>query len=156
MRSRDGFWLSLAVVVACAVPGHAEVRGDRIADQLRALGFSEVEVSRTLLGRTRIVADGRPGHREIVLDPRTGEILRDLFLKSREDAAHSEESGRGSGSGSSGSGGSGSSGSGSGRDDSDSDDSDSDDSGDDGGSDDGGGDDGGGRDGGGDDGSDKD
>lgn len=37
-------------------------------------------MSRTLLGRTRFVATSDQYRREIILNPRTGEILRDLWL----------------------------------------------------------------------------
>lgn len=112
MRIR-GFGLVLAVFAACAGQAHAEDQSARIADRLRSQGFADVSVSRTLLGRTRIVADGKPGHREIVLDPRTGEVLRDLFLESGRNGAQASDSGKDGSSGNSGSG-SGSSGSGSG------------------------------------------
>ena len=52
---------------------------DAITHQLRDQGFSRIEVSRTLLGRTRIVAHSGDGEREIILNPNTGEILRDLW-----------------------------------------------------------------------------
>lgn len=89
--------------------------------QLRAQGYSKVEVERTWLGRYRIEARGPAGEREIVLNERTGEVLRDYIDDEGDD--HDDDSGHGSsgsgtsGSGSSGSGsGSGSSGSGSGGD----------------------------------------
>lgn len=97
MRLWLGLGGTVAVVLACAGPVHAEALGDSIAAQLRAEGFGTVQVSRTLLGRTQIIAEGTPGHREIVLDPRTGEILRDIFLAPNDDAAHGSGSGRGSG-----------------------------------------------------------
>ena len=51
-----------------------------IVRQLQDMGFARVEVSRTLLGRVRITAIGADGTREIILNPNTGEILRDLWL----------------------------------------------------------------------------
>lgn len=45
------------------------------------MGYSDILVSRTLLGRVKIEADGDEGRREIIVNPRTGEILRDLFLR---------------------------------------------------------------------------
>jgi hypothetical protein len=51
-----------------------------VIDQLARQGYVEFEVSRTLLGRIRIVALGPNGERrEIVFNPATGEILRDLM-----------------------------------------------------------------------------
>ena len=63
-----------------AAPAWAEGFADAIIRQLQAQGFTEFSTSRTLLGRTRIVASGAAGSREIVLNPATGEILRDLWL----------------------------------------------------------------------------
>ncbi len=91
MRFRGGSCLAVVVLLTCAGPLHAEAGGvDQITARLRGLGFRDIEVTRTLLGRVQIVADGARGHREIVLDPRTGEILRDI---SRED----DDKGSGSG-----------------------------------------------------------
>lgn len=56
----------------------AEAVAEAIVRQLRALGYSEVDVSRTILGRERIVARTKTRSREIVVNPRTGEILRDF------------------------------------------------------------------------------
>jgi len=50
---------------------------DQIVEQLTAQGFYELDISRTLLGRTRIVAISADYRREIVFNPATGEILRD-------------------------------------------------------------------------------
>lgn len=63
-----------------ATSAHAEGYADSIVAQLRAQGFSEIETERTWLGRTKIVASGADGQREIVVNPNTGEILRDLWL----------------------------------------------------------------------------
>jgi len=54
--------------------------GGAVADVLGALrsqGYHEIWFERTLLNRVRIVAERRGTSREIVLDPRTGDILRD-------------------------------------------------------------------------------
>lgn len=51
-----------------------------IVRRLRADGYGDITVSRTLLGRVRIVAT-KPGlRREIILNPQTGEVLRDLLI----------------------------------------------------------------------------
>lgn len=52
---------------------------DQVTDQLRAQGYSTIELHRTLLGRTRIVAINGDGSREIIINPNSGEILRDLW-----------------------------------------------------------------------------
>ena len=52
---------------------------DEMLNELRQQGYRNVEVSRTLLGRTRITAENAKFTREIVVDPRTGEVLRDYW-----------------------------------------------------------------------------
>ncbi|PYF09458.1 hypothetical protein C8J30_10830 [Rhodobacter viridis] len=53
------------------------VEADDVVAQLRAQGFKQINVSRTFLGRVKIEAQAPAVHREIVLNPKTGEILRD-------------------------------------------------------------------------------
>ena len=50
---------------------------DEIINQLAEQGFTRIKVSRTWLGRLRIVATNDRYQREIVINPNTGEILRD-------------------------------------------------------------------------------
>lgn len=81
----------IAIVGACillAGPAVADVQDD-IVRQLQSMGFSQVEVSRTLLGRVRITAEGADGSREIIVNPMTGEILRDLWRRSGGNASDS-------------------------------------------------------------------
>lgn len=61
-------------------PAFAEGYADSIVRQLQAQGFSKIETEQTWLGRTRIMAEGSQGQREIIVNPITGEILRDLWL----------------------------------------------------------------------------
>lgn len=63
--------------------GWAQGYADRIVQQLRQQGYGGISVSNTWLGRTRIVGQSADGSREIIIDPRTGEILRDLFQGNR-------------------------------------------------------------------------
>ncbi|MDP3341214.1 hypothetical protein [Frigidibacter sp.] len=105
---------TLLALALCPTAALSQSMADRIAGELRAEGFSEVSTARTLLGRARIYAKGPAGTREIILDPRTGEILRDLwispdgaptnpFTASGGDGSRDRSSGSGSsGSGSSG------------------------------------------------------
>lgn len=76
-----------ALVLALAMPAMAEDMVTGITGQLRDLGFDRIEVGRTLLGRTRIVASSADGEREIILNPRTGEILRDLWRAAPDQPA---------------------------------------------------------------------
>ena len=65
-------WLALSPLDAGPVE-------DSIVRQLRAQGFGDIAVNRTLLGRSRIVAQSSTLYREIVVNPATGEILRDFW-----------------------------------------------------------------------------
>ena len=53
---------------------------DDITAEIRAQGFTIVRVQRTLLGRVRIIGQRRAIRREVVIDPTTGEIRRDLLI----------------------------------------------------------------------------
>ncbi len=70
--------LTLALL---ALPGLASAESvqQSILAQLGQQGFATVTVSQTLLGRTRIVATSADYYREIVINPATGEILRDYW-----------------------------------------------------------------------------
>ncbi len=126
MNRRHLLVFGLAAVVAG--PCFASGFQDEIVATLRAQGYDQITVEVTLLGRVKITAFKMSNQREIVINPRTGEILRDLWLTADGRVASSppvfEDTGSGSGedtpsgSGGSGSGddtpsGSGSSGSGS-------------------------------------------
>lgn len=62
-----------------ATPALAEQRVDKITRQLQSQGYTNIEVKRTWLGRVRIEAYQGALEREIVVNPRTGEILRDYW-----------------------------------------------------------------------------
>lgn len=108
----------LAGLVALAGPVRAAGPVDRVLDDLNRLGYGNVTVERTLLGRTRILASNDKADREIIIDPRTGEILRDLWTPKVADASadrlvdpgDGKGTSKGSGGSSSGSGSSGGSG----------------------------------------------
>lgn len=73
---------------------------DTIVGQLRSQGYSQVTVTSTWLNRTRIFAESRDAQREIILNPRTGEILRDLYTGKDSGSRiydDSDNSGRGRG-----------------------------------------------------------
>ncbi len=107
--NRSALLLVLALAVGCAGQVRAEEPVDRILRDLKQLGYDSIQVERTLLRRTRIVAQSDEAQREIIVNPNTGEILRDLWLPLGK-AASSGKSGGLLGSGSN-------SGSGSGDDD---------------------------------------
>lgn len=58
---------------------------DRILANLQAEGYHRVQISRTFLGRVRVVAQGGDYRREIVYNPTTGEILRDFTVNIGDD-----------------------------------------------------------------------
>jgi hypothetical protein len=75
-----------AVVLACVLPlaGLAQVGAvtqDQIERALTRQGFQVQQVTRTLLGRVHIIATRNGLWREVVLNPSTGEILRDISMQ---------------------------------------------------------------------------
>lgn len=56
--------------------------GDEVVSQLTRQGFTGISKETTWLGRERILAQRKDGQREIILNPRTGEILRDTWTTS--------------------------------------------------------------------------
>ncbi len=66
-------------------PVVAETR-DSVIAELSSEGYSEIRISRTWLGRLRFVATGPDGQREIVLNPASGEIMRDYTSKAEPPA----------------------------------------------------------------------
>jgi hypothetical protein len=125
--------LTCAAAIATASPAFAITFAEDVVAQLSSLGFSGITAETTWLGRVRILAHRNGGLREIVLNPRTGEILRDSFVPAagqggyrtvlddvddrqggKSGSGGTEPGSSGGGSGSGGSGGSGGGGSGSG------------------------------------------
>ena len=70
----------LALAVTCGGPVWAEEPVDRILRDLKKLGYDNISVESTWLRRTRIFAISDDAQREIILNPNTGEILRDLWI----------------------------------------------------------------------------
>ena len=67
------------LVLGLAAPARSDDLTDRIVKQLQGQGFDRITVSRTFLGRTRVEAESRTHHREIVINPVSGEIMRDYW-----------------------------------------------------------------------------
>lgn len=82
---RRTFILSATAAIFTAAPLRAETVTESITRQLKGQGYKKISVSRTLLGRTRIVAHSKTRRREIILNPRTREILRDFWVKLSDD-----------------------------------------------------------------------
>ncbi|WP_227751686.1 hypothetical protein [Tabrizicola oligotrophica] len=78
-KFRRSFLLAVATAALLAAsPAHADFVDD-VREQLQQQGYQQISVSSTLLGRSKIVAYGKKGMREIIMNPRTGEILRDQW-----------------------------------------------------------------------------
>jgi hypothetical protein len=75
---RRVFLTGLCATVFCAQAAQAETAAEAVSRQLRGFGYGQIKVSRSWLGRVRITAERGKTAREIVIDPRTGEVLRDL------------------------------------------------------------------------------
>ena len=82
--------LTLILCLAFATPVFADgVSAARVwIAELRARGYSDIEQSRTWLGRIRITAERGEIEREIILDRTTGEVLRDVS-RSEDGEVHS-------------------------------------------------------------------
>ena len=115
--NRRNLLTTLAIVLTLATlagPGTAAAYADNVEAQLTRQGFVNIASETTWLGRVRITADRGGGHREIVLNPRTGEILRDIWTPDGSQSGQvpivDNVGGGGSGGGSAGGSGGGSSG----------------------------------------------
>ena len=80
----DRRYLLTALAAFAAAPAAAQNTEatplvDQIVAELKFHGYDEFRISRTFLGRTRIVAESRDRIREVVFDTSTGEILRDYW-----------------------------------------------------------------------------
>jgi uncharacterized membrane protein YgcG len=74
------FVAAICICLGSAGAAMARDLADTIVSQLRSQGYTDVTVSNTWLNRTRIFAQSDNAQREIILNPRTGEILRDLYI----------------------------------------------------------------------------
>ena len=82
--------LAVSLVLALGVAGPVQADYvDNVRNQLIEQGYRSISVSSTLLGRSKIVAQGKSGVREIILNPRTGEILRDQWTSAQTSAGPS-------------------------------------------------------------------
>ena len=90
MKRRHLALALIALLVPLAQPGTAQTAQDRIVAQLRDQGFDEITITRTLLGRVRIVAEEDDTLREIILNPSTGAILRDYWTELDDDDDHED------------------------------------------------------------------
>lgn len=94
MHRRKFLVLVTAFSLSGTLPAWAD-KEDDIIERLVEAGFGQIEVSRTLLGRVRIVATKGNIRRELVINPRTGEILRDVTLVAEDDKSSGSSDGVG-------------------------------------------------------------
>lgn len=85
----SAFLASLGAGLGAGAPAFAADYTDTVIAELQSQGYGRIETEVTWLGRVRIVARRDEGSREIILNPRTGEILRDLWLLSTGEAGRS-------------------------------------------------------------------
>lgn len=95
MRLHRFFKLAcLALLVTTQVAfGSDRVTPDMVRAALEGQGYTVDSVTRTLLGRVRIIASLGPVWREIVLDASSGQILRDYAVEFSPANAPEPESG---------------------------------------------------------------
>lgn len=82
-------FVGLALLLGAAAAEAASYE-QRLIAHLRTLGYGEITLTFTLLGRAQIVAVSPDDTREIVLNPRTGEILRDFAQTIESDGVAAE------------------------------------------------------------------
>ena len=78
--------LASATLLGSAAAVFAASYTEDLVAQLVSLGFSDITAETTLLGRVKIRASRADGMREVVINPRTGEILRDIWIPSGNGA----------------------------------------------------------------------
>lgn len=85
MRMIPHYLLGLSVALCLTVSGlHAaehRMTPEQVSAALQQQGFQVSSVSRTLLGRARIIASRDLVWREVVIDLSTGQILRDYAVE---------------------------------------------------------------------------
>lgn len=80
MNRRLFMTTALGGVLGLAGMAEAQTVVDRVVSSLQRSGYDNISVTRTLLGRTRITGQRGQLTREIVLNARTGEVLRDIII----------------------------------------------------------------------------
>jgi len=79
--------LLLAAIGLALLPATAaRADDDDLEDLIEVLedqGYDRIELEQTMLGRTRILARKEGGTREIIINARTGEVLRDVWIDQR-------------------------------------------------------------------------
>ncbi|MDZ4134877.1 MAG: hypothetical protein U1D06_04675 [Paracoccaceae bacterium] len=90
MDRRRFLWSAAAtggVLLFGVGPALAKTSSDQVVSALKRRGYSGIEVSRTWLGRTRIVGKRGKKTREVILNRSSGEVLRDIIYEGNGVAA---------------------------------------------------------------------
>ncbi|SDY90748.1 hypothetical protein [Citreimonas salinaria] len=82
MNRRTFFVSTVAFLAAGPALAQNDAGTEAILRQLRAQGYSDIDISRTWLGRVRILAKSPDTTREIVYNPSTGALMRDHAYES--------------------------------------------------------------------------
>ena len=85
--NRRHFLTALCLGSMAATTAQAASYEDLVIAQLRTQGYDQISAERTLLGRVKISAQMNGGRREIILNPRTGEVLRDVWFPGADAAS---------------------------------------------------------------------
>lgn len=92
MNRRALLFAGVAALVMTPRATLADPVSDIVA-QLRTLGFVDIAVTTTMLGRARVLSSQDGRFRELIVNPRTGEILRDAWIADRSDDDDSTDDG---------------------------------------------------------------
>ncbi|MHA6324916.1 hypothetical protein [Roseivivax sp. CAU 1753] len=83
--NRRAFLFGASALMLAPAAATAQTARDQVISQLQQQGYSDFRVTRTWLGRVRIVARGPAGRREVILNPANGVILRDYLDRDHDD-----------------------------------------------------------------------
>jgi hypothetical protein len=75
--------IGLALLPATAARADDDDDLEDLIEVLEDQGYDKIELEQTMLGRTRILARKDGGTREIIINARTGEVLRDVWIDQR-------------------------------------------------------------------------
>lgn len=85
LRNLLNFLLVLVTLITLSAPAQAggrdRITPEMVTDALQGQGYAVESLTRTLLGRARIIASKGKVWREVVLDISTGQILRDYAVE---------------------------------------------------------------------------
>ncbi len=89
---RSYFMAMLLATALSTGPAVAASVKEKLVSELKSQGFVDLTITRTWLGRTRIVGSNGKYKRELVFNPYSGEILRDYWEeeKTTEDKSKSD------------------------------------------------------------------